>query len=128
MRLLLDTQLLIWASDLSPRLSQRAADLIEDPDNDLHFSVASLWETAIKFGLGRPDFHADPRVLRPGLIAAGFREIPVTARHALTVLDLPRLHRDPFDRMLVAQARTEGLVLLTSDRLLDGYPGDIRRV
>ncbi|AQR61626.1 twitching motility protein PilT [Brevundimonas sp. LM2] len=128
MRLLLDTQLLIWASDLSPRLSRRAADLIEDPDNDLHFSVASIWETAIKFGLGRPDFHADPRVLRPGLLAAGFREVQVTARHALTVLDLPRLHGDPFDRMLVAQARNEGLVLLTSDRLLDGYPGDIRRV
>jgi len=128
LRFLLDTQLLIWAADASPRLGRQAADLISDPGNDLHFSVASIWETAIKFGLGRPDFQADPRVLRPALLATGYHELAITAPHALSVVDLPRLHGDPFDRILVAQALNEGLTLLTSDRLLDGYPGDIRRV
>ena len=128
MRLLIDTQLLIWAAEGSPRLSARAADLLSEPEHDLHFSVASIWETAIKFGLGRPDFQADPRILRPALLAEGFREITVTGRHALTVLDLPRLHGDPFDRILIAQAWIEGLTLLTTDRMLEGYPGDIRRV
>ncbi|MFC5344656.1 type II toxin-antitoxin system VapC family toxin [Brevundimonas staleyi] len=128
MRFLLDTQILIWASDASVRLSRQAAEIISDPVNELHFSVASIWEIAIKFGLGRSDFEADPRILRPALLATGYHELPITSRHALAVLDLPRLHGDPFDRLLVVQALTEGLTLLTSDRLLDGYPGDIRRV
>jgi len=92
------------------------------------FSVASVWEIAIKFALGRPDFRVDPRALRRGLLDNGYAELPVTADHALATLALPPIHKDPFDQLLVAQATVEGVVLLTADPTVAGYPGPVRLV
>ena len=90
-------------------------------------SRTSLWEVAIKSMLGRPDFRVDARVLRRGLLENGYGELAIAGDHAVAVLNLPPLHRDPFDRMLVAQATVEGVVLLTADALVAQYPGPIRR-
>ena len=128
MNLLLDTHLLLWAAGAPDRLPAVARDLIEDPDNILIFSVASLWEIAIKRGLGRDDFRVDPRLLRRGLIDNGYAELAITSEHVVAVDSLPPLHRDPFDRLLIAQATTEGVTLLTSDKALAAYPGPIRVV
>jgi PIN domain nuclease of toxin-antitoxin system len=124
----LDTQLLLWAAGEPKRLSARARKLLADPSHDLLFSVASLWEIVIKRSLGRPDFVVDPHVLRRGLTDNGYRELPITGAHALAVETLPPLHRDPFDRMLVAQATVEGVVLLTHDQQLAAYPGPVQLV
>ena len=123
--LLLDTQLLLWASSLPERLSDKARALLEDPATKLFFSAASLWEVAIKNGLGRSDFRVDPRVLRRGLLENGYSELAVTGAHAVAVDLLPPIHKDPFDRMLVAQAQTEGITLLSADKVLGRYPGPI---
>lgn len=128
MNLLLDTHLLLWAAAEPDRLPVVAAALIEDETNVLAFSAASLWEVAIKAGLGRADFTADAGVLRRGLVDNGYRELAVTAAHACAVASLPPLHRDPFDRMLVAQALVEGMTLVTADASLRGYPGAVRVV
>ncbi|CAN1536381.1 COG3744 PIN domain nuclease, a component of toxin-antitoxin system (PIN domain) [Caulobacteraceae bacterium] len=128
MILLLDTHLLLWAVSEPERLSREARSLLEDLENQLVFSVASLWEIAIKRGLGRPDFQVDPRLLRRGLTDNGYRELAITAEHALQIDSLPPIHRDPFDRMLVAQATVEGIVLLTSDDVVARYPGPVRRL
>lgn len=128
MILLLDTHLLLWAVSEPDRLSREARSLLEDLENQLAFSVASLWEIAIKRGLGRPDFQVDPRLLRRGLTDNGYRELAITAEHALQIDSLPPIHRDPFDRMLVAQATVEGIALLTSDDVVARYPGPVRRL
>ena len=128
MRLLLDTHVLLWAAAEPDRLPVAAAALIEDGDNALVFSAASLWEVAIKAGLGRADFTADAGVLRRGLVDNGYQELAVTAAHACAVAALPPIHRDPFDRMLVAQALVEGIALVTADPALRGYPGAVRVV
>ncbi|MCP1246949.1 MULTISPECIES: type II toxin-antitoxin system VapC family toxin [Acetobacter] len=128
MRLLLDTHLLLWAAGEPDRLSARARTLMEDPGNDLVFSAASLWEITIKTGLGRADFQVDPHLLRRGLIENGYEELPITSQHALAVGQLPDVHRDPFDRILVAQATVEGVLLLTHDPLVKAYPGPIEAV
>ena len=128
MKLLLDTHLLLWAAGEPDRLSVRARSLMEDQDNDLVFSAASLWEVTIKAGLGRADFQIDPHLLRRGLIENGYEELPVTGQHALAVGQLPDVHRDPFDRILVAQATVEGLLLLTHDPLVQAYSGPITAV
>ncbi|UEM06318.1 type II toxin-antitoxin system VapC family toxin [Skermanella rosea] len=126
--LLLDTHLLLWAAGHPGKLSAEARGLIEDSGNILAFSAASLWEIVIKGGLGRDDFQVEPRRLRRGLLDAGYREIAITGEHALAVRRLPPLHKDPFDRMLIAQADTEGATLLTADRMVAQYPGAIRVV
>lgn len=128
MNLLLDTHLLLWAAYAPERLSTAARNLMGDPDNRLLFSPVNIWEVVIKRALGRPDFQNDPRQLRRGLTDNGYRELPVTSDHSLAVDLLPQLHKDPFDRLLVAQALAQGVALLTSDSLLTGYPGDIRLV
>ena len=128
MRLLLDTHLLLWTVDRHERLSARARRLIGDPENEPVFSVASLWEIAIKHALRRADFRYDPRVMRRALLENHYDELPVTGEHAVAVATLPPLHRDPFDRMLVAQSIVEGITLLTSDPRLAQYPAPIRRV
>lgn len=134
MKLLLDTHLLLWAAggdDSTSTLGampREATDLIDDAENDLLFSAASIWEVAIKNGLGRRDFAADPRILRRGLLDNDYHELPITSEHAAAVINLPTLHKDPFDRLLIAQASVEGVVLLTSDGLVAQYPGPIRRV
>ena len=131
MRLLLDTHLLIWAAGwpagASP-LSPAAVELIGDLQNQPLFSPVSIWEIAIKTALGRPDFAVDPRTLRRQLLDNGYDELPFNSLHAIAVGDLPLLHKDPFDRLLVAQASVEGVTLLTADLILAGYPGPILKV
>ena len=121
MKLLLDTHLLLWAVDQHERLPAQARQLIIDPDNELSFSNASIWEVAIKHGRGRDDFRVDPRVLRRGLIDNRYQELPVTGEHAVAIATLPPLHKDPFDRMLVAQALIENLTLVSNERGFDAY-------
>lgn len=128
MKLLLDTHLLLWAAGQPARLPRRVRVLIEDAANELFFSAASLWEIAIKHGLGRQDFQVDARVLRRGLLDNGYNELPITSEHAVNTDHLPNLHKDPFDRILVAQANVEGITLLTDDRRVAAYSGPIRKV
>jgi len=127
MRLLVDTHLLLWAAARSRRLSREARQLLENPRNDVYFSAASLWEIAIKLALRRADFRIDLGRLRSVLPEMGFQELPVTGAHAERLASLPPLHKDPFDRMLVAQSQSEPLVLLTNDSALAPY-GDLVRV
>jgi PIN domain nuclease of toxin-antitoxin system len=128
MKLLLDTHLLLWAAGEPHRLSAEARRLIEDPAHELFFSAASLWEVAIKRGLGREDFRVDPRLLRRGLLDNGYSELVIESAYAVAVDTLPPVHKDPFDRILVAQAWTEGITLLTADPLVAQYPGPVQRV
>lgn len=127
MRALLDTQLLVWAATEAERLPSRSRPILEDPANTIVFSIASIWEVAIKFGLRKPDFTIDPAILRNELLANDFSELPVTATHTFALPALPPVHRDPFDRMLIAQSAAEGLTLLTTDRMIARYPGNIQR-
>ena len=128
MRLLLDTRLLLWAAGASKRLSALTRKAIESPDNSLFFSVASIWEIDIKRRLDRPDFKVDAHLLRRGLLDNGYAELAITGEHALAVEGLPPIHKDPFDRRLVAQAPAEGMTLLTADANVALYPGPIRKV
>lgn len=132
MKLLLDTHLLLWAAGsqfpLPSKLPRAAIELINDPANIVKFSAASIWEIAIKRGLGRLDFNVDPRVLRRGLLDNGYEQLVIQSEHALAVIGLPALHKDPFDRILVAQALVEGITLLTSDPIVASYPGPILHV
>ena len=128
MQLLLDTHLLVWAMGEPERLDPALVRLLEDPMNTPVFSVASLWELVIKRGLDRPDFQLEPPVLRQALLEAGWRELPVEVHQVLAVGQLPGLHRDPFDRLLLAQAQADGLLLITADQQLAQYPGPVRRM
>jgi PIN domain nuclease of toxin-antitoxin system len=128
MRLLLDTHILLWAAFSPTRLPNEARLLIEDEDNTLVFSVASVWEVAIKRSLGREDFRVDPRLLRRGLTDNGYEELPILGQHAAAVDGLPLLHKDPFDRLLIAQSLVEGMTLLTMDPLMARYPAPLRLV
>lgn len=128
MNLLLDTHVLLWAAAEPEKLSAEAEGLITDSANRLHYSAASLWEVVIKNSLQRPDFHVDPHLLRRGLFDNGYSELSISAQHILGVARLPPIHKDPFDRILVAQAEAEGVLLLTADDLVAQYPGPIRRV
>ena len=121
MTLLLDTQILLWASILPTALPRAAFALMNDPRNTLLFSAASIWEVAIKFALRRDDFDTDPRVLRRALLDNGYVELPITGQHAVSIDALPLLHKDPFDRALVAQAMTNRLHLMTTDKRLADY-------
>jgi PIN domain nuclease of toxin-antitoxin system len=128
MKLLLDTHLLLWAAGTPDRLPAAARSLLDDPQNEPIFSSASLWEVAIKHGLGRRDFGVNARLLRRGLLDNGYAELPITSEHAVALDSLPPIHKDPFDRILVAQSMVEGITLLTADPLVAQYPGPVRRV
>ena len=128
MNLLLDTHVLLWAAIMPQRLSPAARRLLDETAAHLWFSAASLWEVAVKRGLGRADFDVEPRRLRRGLLDNGWRELAILSEHAVATLDLPTLHSDPFDRMLLAQAHVEGLTLVTSDATVARYPGAIHKV
>lgn len=128
MKLLLDTHLLLWSAGQPERLSKEARALIEAPENELFFSSASLWEVVIKRGLGREDFKVDARLLRRGLLDNGYSELPIGSEHVVAIDNLPAIHKDPFDRVLVAQAQVEGITLLTVDPTVAEYPGPIRLV
>lgn len=125
MKLLLDTHLLIWAADNIERVPVAARALMTDPKSELIFSVASLWEIAIKSGLNRPDFQVNAGLLRRGLIDNGYRELPILSQHVIAIDALPPIHKDPFDRMLIAQATVEGILLLTDDSTVARYPGPL---
>ncbi|MDO8351184.1 MAG: type II toxin-antitoxin system VapC family toxin [Gallionella sp.] len=128
MNLLLDTHLLLWAASEPECLSKKARTLILDPANQLMFSAANLWEITIKNSLDRPDFKVDSRRLWRMLLVNGYRELPVTSEHTVAVNELPPLHKDPFDRILIAQARVEGMLLLTADKLVAKYGEGVREV
>ena len=121
MKLLLDTHILLWAAGQPEKLSESTRTLLISSENSLFFSAASIWEVIIKLGLGREDFKVDPYRLRKMLIVHGYTELPVTAEHALKVNSLPLLHKDPFDRLLLAQARVEGMLLVTCDAAVSQY-------
>ncbi|MBL8555808.1 MAG: type II toxin-antitoxin system VapC family toxin [Phenylobacterium sp.] len=124
MKLLLDTHLLLLAA-AGAGLSTSALRLVDDPDNVLIFSAASVWEIAIKARLGRADFVLDAGVFRRELLESGYEELAITGAHAAALTALPDLHRDPFDRMLIAQALAEGVTLLSADQAVLAYPGPI---
>jgi PIN domain nuclease of toxin-antitoxin system len=127
-KLLLDTHLLIWAAGQPEYLSPTALALLSDLQNELIFSSASLWEVSVKRGLGREDFNVDPRLLRRALLDNGYHELPITSEHAVAVEGLPPIHKDPFDRILIAQSMVEGITLLTADMLVANYPGPIKQI
>ena len=128
MKVLLDTHLLLWAAGQPELLSQEARDLLDDPMNELLFSAANLWEVTIKRALDRDDFQVNPRLLRRGLLDNGYGELAITSEHAIAVELLPPIHKDPFDRILIAQSVVEGIMLLTSDPLVARYSGLVRRI
>ncbi len=128
MKLLLDTHLLLWVAGQPDRLSKTARDLIDAQSNEVIFSTASLWEIVIKRSLGREDFKVDARLLRRGLLDNGYGELPIASEHVVAIDTLPPLHKDPFDRVLIAQALVEGIVLLTTDEVVARYPAPVRAV
>lgn len=121
MRILLDTHLLLWAMAASRKLPPTVKAQVLDPANDIYFSAASLWEIAIKRGLRRNDFRIDLDALMAALRESGFLELPIAAMHAIGVAQLPPIHKDPFDRLLVAQSMAEPMTLLTNDATLADY-------
>ncbi len=122
MKLLLDTHMLLWTTIWPERLPKKAQVLFGDKDNTIFFSPASLWEVAIKKKRGRPDFDEDARILRRYILDSGGIELPITSAHAIAVSDLPSIHSDPFDRILLAQTKEEGLTLVTADGIVAKYP------
>ena len=118
---LLDTHLVLWAAFDPERLSGKATKLLRSRETPLAFSLATLWQVAIKTSLGRADFSVDPGLLHRALLSEGFVEWPIKAPHLVRVATLPWVHRDPFDRLLVAQAMEDGLSLLTADATLKRY-------
>ena len=128
MLLLLDTHVLLWAAAQPTKLTRSTRDLLKNTKNTLLFSAASIWEITIKHSLNRADFTVEPRVLRRALVDNGYEELAITSAHAVAVDQLPPLHRDPFDRMLIAQATVEGATLITADATVAKFPGSIRKV
>ena len=119
MKLLIDTHLLLWAA--ADTLPEEAVQYFSDEENELFFSAASIWEIVIKRGLNRPDFQVDPDLLYRGLLENGYSELAITNRHVLLLAGLPQFHKDPFDRVLIAQAKAEGAALLSSDKAISQY-------
>lgn len=128
MKILLDTHVLLWVAGDPQQLSAQGRKLLEDPQNQLYFSAASLWEISIKNKLGRTDFKVDLPVLRRNLLDYGFEEIAINSAHTLAIEALPNIHKDPFDRMLVAQTIVEGITLMTADSTVAEYPVAVIRV
>jgi PIN domain nuclease of toxin-antitoxin system len=128
MKLLLDTNILLWAAGQTDRLSASAREMLLDQSNTLYFSAASIWEIVIKRGIGRDDFMVDPYRLRKMLVINDYSELPVTSEHVLRVETLPPIHKDPFDRILIGQARSEGMLLITVDKMVLQYGEPIRSV
>jgi PIN domain nuclease of toxin-antitoxin system len=123
MKLLLDTQLLLWAAAEPKRLTRDIRDLLDSPDNEPLFSPANIWEITAKAAVGRPDFQIEPRAFRRALVDNGYGELPITSRHTIALIDLPPELPDLFDRLLVAQSLVERIPLLTSDPVVARYSG-----
>jgi len=127
-KLLADSHILLWAAASPGKLSASAHALLSDPENELYFSAANIWEIAIKNALGRADFQINAASLQQGLLENGYRELPVLSAHGVAAAGLPPIHKDPFDRILIAQAATEQMLLLTSDLTIAKYQGPVRLV
>jgi PIN domain nuclease of toxin-antitoxin system len=127
-RLLLDTHLLLWAALFPERLPEKAGRLMGDVTNTLYFSTVSIWEISIKLSRPRKDLVIDVQEWRAGMLDNGYQELVITSLNAMDVRNLPDLHKDPFDRLLLAQAMREDLTLVTADALLASYPGPILKV
>lgn len=121
MNCLLDTHILLWAASYPDRLSPATRQAIESEENVLHFSTACLWEIVIKRSLNRADLTVDVNLFRRGLVDSGYLELPIQGHHVLAVAGLPDIHRDPFDRIQIAQAKSDGMVFITSDAVLKSY-------
>jgi PIN domain nuclease of toxin-antitoxin system len=128
MKLLLDTHILLWSANDDVRLTGAAKALLENDSNMLHFSTVSLWEIVIKHSLKRSDFEVNPRTLVRRLLEYGYQELKITHDHALAVLELEPIHKDPFDRLLIVQAASEGITLLTADTTVAKYRGLIQLI
>jgi PIN domain nuclease of toxin-antitoxin system len=128
MRLLLDTHVLLWALSNPQQLGEAARAAIEDPGNDVMFSAASIWEIAIKASLKRIDFQVSPEEIAAAAFECGFTELPVRSAAAAFTAKLPAHHRDPFDRLLIAQAITEPAALYTADAELERYTELVHRI
>jgi PIN domain nuclease of toxin-antitoxin system len=128
MRLLLDTHILLWALTDDPRLSTCARELLLDPANDAFFSAASVWEIAIKDALRPADMPIPAGHAARLFHEAGYEELPISSAHAAFVETLPTIHADPFDRLLVAQAMSEPLRLVTRDKTVASYNDNITLV
>ena len=128
MSYLVDTQVLVWSMTDAKRVPVDVRSLLAASENGPYYSIASIWEVAIKYSLGKADFTIDPHLLRRGLDSSGFHNLPITVDHAVAIGRLPQIHKDPFDRLLLAQAWVEGLTLLTADSLLAQYPCPVRLV
>ncbi len=128
MRVLLYTHLLLWLAYTPELFSRRAKDLFASLQNTYLFSVVSIWEVAIKQPLRKPGFDADPARMREGLLVGGLEELTIQSSHAVAVAHLPLLHRDPFDRLLVAQALVEDLAFATVDKALTRYAPNVKYV
>jgi PIN domain nuclease of toxin-antitoxin system len=124
MNLSLDTHVLLWSLSSPERLSKVARTAIENPGNIVFVSAAAAWEVEIKAALGKLRAPAD---LANQIAAANFQELPITIAHALALKQLPNLHRDPFDRIMLAQAKAAGLTFVTADPLVLQYPGTFLR-
>ena len=128
MRLLVDTQIALWAILDDPRLAKAAIDLVSDPKNQIVVSAVSIWEISIKFRLSRGRWNDIP-LSGPDALSyfrtAGFELLSITVEHAIAVATLPDHHRDPFDRLLIAQALHEPLTLLTHDSILKAYSNSV---
>lgn len=128
MRLLIDTHILLWAAGQPDLLPDEAREMMAEPETTLMFSVVSIWEVAIKSTQKREDFLSNPVILRRNLLDNGYAELPVIGTHAVAVAALPLIHRDPFDRLLIAQSIVEGVLLLTADRVIGRYQAPVRLV
>jgi PIN domain nuclease of toxin-antitoxin system len=127
-RLLLDTHAFLWAATQPEELDERARTAIEDTANEILISAAVAWEISIKVSLGKLAVPGDPAVWLPARVhSLGFQELDIQARHALAVMALPDIHRDPFDRMMIAQAQLEGLTFVTRDPNNQKYPVNVMR-
>ena len=125
---MLDTHVLLWTVGDPTRLPLHTLDLLGDPATELVFSAASIWEVVIKNSLGRSDFRIEPQKLRSGLIDHGYQELEIGSEHAIAVGNLPSIHRDPFDRILLAQAVVEDVLLYTADPVLARYPAPVQLI
>ncbi|MCY1664913.1 type II toxin-antitoxin system VapC family toxin [Rhizobium sp. SL86] len=128
MKVLLDSHILVWSAAQTNKLSAQTRAFLEDPDNVLFFSSASLWELSVKHALGKGDIPVHPRILYQALQEQDFYELPLTSQHTFVLETLPPIHKDPFDRILIAQATSEDMLLLTSDATIARYDGPIRLV
>ena len=125
MRVLTDTQVLLWALLQPERLDAASRDVLESSEHQVFFSAVNIWEIAIKRALGRRDFTAEPGPIRCAALDTGFSELAISGVHAAVVRQLPDHHRDPFDRLLIAQAKSEPLLLMTNDPLIARYPVEL---